>query len=221
MKTTNYIVPYGTTEIKERQFEKSGDLGDVVIPNTVLSIGEDAFHTYLKSVTIPDSVTKIKRGAFNGFLLSRKKFFKVYITDLSKWCEIDFDPNANPLAEAHNLYLNDNLVTDMTIPNNIKIIKDWAFVGCTSLESVTINDNVSKINLGAFKDCIRLKRVTLSNMTEIGWSAFNNCKQLEHIYYQGTKAQWKKTSKGKNWNKNTGKYTVHCTDGDIKKSIFG
>jgi hypothetical protein len=29
--------------------------------------------------------------------------------------------------------------------------------------------------------------------------------------------QWNAISKGGSWNRNTGNYTVHCTDGDIGK----
>lgn len=220
METTNFIVPYGTTEIEERQFADSGYLGDVVIPNTVQSIGKSAFYGCgLASVTIPDSVIVIDDFAFSW--LDGKAFSKVNITSLSNWCRIGFGIGSNPLSDAHNLYLNNSLVTDMTIPDDVKIIKDFAFDGCTSLRSVTINSNVSKIELYAFKKCSNLKSVKLANVTNIGRCAFEDCNQLEHIYYQGTKAQWKKISKEPKWDKNTGKYTVHCIDGDIKKSLFG
>ena len=45
-----------------------GDSSTVIIPDTVTSIGHDAFHdcTELTSVTIPNSVTSIGSSAFQG-----------------------------------------------------------------------------------------------------------------------------------------------------------
>ena len=83
----------------------------------VASIGELAFHdcTHLKSV---------------------------YVTNLDFWLEIDFpDIWANPLTYAHNMYVNDVLLTDIVIPAGIKTIPDYsALEYCTSLNGVYITD---------------------------------------------------------------------------------
>lgn len=41
---------------------------------------------------------------------------------------------------------------------------------------------------------------------------------LTDIYYEGTIADWKAIKKADEWDYNTGNYTIHCTDGEIKKS---
>ena len=51
----------------------------------------------------------------------------------------------------------------------------------------------------------------------IGLAAFWDCKQLTSIFYQGTIAQWNDIYKESLWDKNTGDYTVYCTDGNIAK----
>ena len=84
--------------------------------------------------------------------------------------------------------------------------------------SVTIPDNVTNIGNDVFRDCFSLTSVTIGNsVTSIGAYAFCACSKLTSITYQGTKAQWNAISKGYCWNYNTGNYTIHCTDGDIKK----
>ncbi|MBD5091893.1 MAG: leucine-rich repeat protein, partial [Clostridiales bacterium] len=81
---------------------------------------------------------------------------------------------------------------------------------------------LSKIEWHTFTGCVNLKKVSIPvSVTKIVGESFFGCMRLEHIYYGGTMKQWKAIDKDKSlmhsWNKNTGKYVVHCTDGDLKK----
>ena len=125
----------------------------------VTTIGNYAFYNCsgLKSITIPDSVTSIGSSAFKGCKLT-----SVYITELSAWCKIDFKNNdSNPLSNyiKTNLYLNNELVTELVIPSDITEIKSYAFYYCSSLTSVTIPDSVTSIGNLAFKGCNKLTSV--------------------------------------------------------------
>ena len=123
----------------------------------------------MTSVTIPDSVTSIGDSAF----CDCTGLTSVYITDLAAWCGISFgSSNANPLYFAHNLYLNNELVTALVIPEGVTRIGNDAFYGCTSLTSVIIPDSVTSIGSWAFSGC-DLKRVTFENVSD--W-------QLEHSF---------------------------------------
>lgn len=86
-------------------------------------------------------------------------------------------------------------LTSVIIPDSVTSIGDDAFFWCTSLTSITIPDGV----------------------TSIGQYAFEYCNNLTEINFKGTKAQWKAIDKKNGWNKYTGNYTVHCTDGDLTK----
>ena len=48
----------------------------------------------------------------------------------------------------------------------------------------------------------------LDGATEIGNSAFYNCRALKSIKYRGTEEQWRKISKGDYWDFNTGRYEI-------------
>ncbi len=151
---------------------------DLVIPSSVASIGGSAFIgcSGLSSITIPDSVTSIGSYAFFGC----SGLTKVNINDLSAWCNITF--SSNPLSYAHNLYLNDELITDLVIPDSITSISNSAFNGCSSLTSITMPNSVTSIGNAAFAGCSGLTSITIPNsVTSIGTSAFAVCSGLTSI----------------------------------------
>ncbi|MBR1786859.1 MAG: leucine-rich repeat domain-containing protein, partial [Paludibacteraceae bacterium] len=160
-------------------------VGELTIPNSVTSIGKSAFSgcSGLTSVTIPNSVTSIGADAFSGC----SSLTGVYITDLLAWCNIKFlrdflSNSSNPLSYAHNLYLNGNLVTNLSIPDGVTSIGEDAFYNCSSLTSVTIPDGVTSIGSDAFYYCTSLTSVTIgSSVTSIGSLAFDGCTSLTSV----------------------------------------
>ena len=163
---------------------------DFVIPDSITSIGAYAFIgcSGFTSVTIPDGVTSIGPSAFSGCSALKG----VYITDLEKWCEFSFgDYSSNPLYYAHNLYLNNKLVTNLVIPESVTSIKAYAFSGCSGFTSVTIGNNVTSIKDYAFAYCSGITNITIPDgVKSIGYRAFYNCSGLTKIYYKGSESEW-------------------------------
>jgi len=184
---TEITIPDCVTTINDHALYKHANITSIILPESVTSIGSSAFSgcTDLMSVTIPESVTSIGRNAFSNCT----GLIAVYITDLRKWCEIDFIsdyPNpwsyANPLLYAENLYLNGELVTDLVLPDGLTKIGAHVFEGCAGLTSVTIPDSVTSIGDFAFAYCSGLTSVTIpDSVTSIGEVAFAYCSGLMSV----------------------------------------
>ena len=180
-RLTSITIPNSVTSIGRGAFSVCSGLTSVTIGNNVTSIGDLAFSgcSGLTSVTIPGSVTSIGYGAFSFC----SGLTKVNITDIAAWCNIQFENNdSNPLYYAKHLYINDTEVINLTIPNSVTSIGDYAFEYCSGLISVTIPHSVTSIGSCAFLNCTGLTSVTIpSSVTSIGGSAFGGCSGLTSV----------------------------------------
>ena len=64
-----------------------------------------------------------------------------------------------------NLYINNEFVTSIIIPDSVTRIESAAFKGC-SLTSVTIGNGVTRIGYEAFRDCNNLTSVYISDIAK-------------------------------------------------------
>lgn len=157
------IISNGVTGIGDYAFYGCENLIEAEIPEGVGSIGSYAFNNCgLTDITIPASLKSISNNAFNAC----EELTSVHISDLTSWCNITFgDINSNPLRYAQNLYLNNQLVTKLTLPSDVSVIKSYAFVNCTSMTSVEFHSNITQINKGAFDGCTNLKGVYIDDLS--------------------------------------------------------
>ncbi len=124
--------------------------------------------------------------------------------------------NGKPVTSIGDLaFANCSSLTGITIPNSVTSIGPSAFWGCRSLTSIVIPETVTSIGEAAFAYCDSLTSVTIPEaVTSIGEYAFGECSSLTSVTFRGTMAEWNAMDRGTSF---TGRYTVHCTDGDIRK----
>jgi hypothetical protein len=169
-------IPNSVTEIGDYTFSYCTGLTEVTIPNSVSEIGDYTFSycTGLTEVTIPNSVSEIGKYAFSGCTNLKK----VNISDLTSWCKISFaNYKANPIYYATHLFINDNEITDIEIPETVTTISVYAFDGFTNLKSVTIPNSVTSIGNYAFYGCTGITELNFEDGDEdvtIGTDAFKN-----------------------------------------------
>ena len=161
------------------------------IGNSVTAIGAYAFHgcSGMKLISIGNGVTSIGDNAFGrstwgGDVFGCNSLKHVHISDLDKWCQIDFAGfYSNPLVFSHRLVHGGNVVTDLSGINSTTTIKAYAFCGLTDLTSVSIPSCVQTIGMDAFKLCTGITNLTIpANVTNIGDGAFIGCSSLEQVY---------------------------------------
>ena len=155
---------------------------DIVIPETynglpVKEIAPSAFHSAsITSISFNKNIEKVGDWAFYGC----NSLKEVHIKDIGQWCSISWGScNWNPLYYAQNLYLNDNLLTELIIPDTVEVIESNTFPKCASIKSITLGENTHTIANGAFRECSSL--VTFNGndkLIEIGDYAFFRCTNL-------------------------------------------
>ena len=138
-----YSIREGTINIAGSAF-MSCNLRSIIIPNSVVSIGDSAFSwcDSLTSITIPDGVTFIHDFAFD----SCSELESVMIGD-------------SVTIIGNGAFYGCSSLTSVTIPDSVTAIGNRAFNGCDSLTSITIPDSVTYIGDYAFYSCDSLETV--------------------------------------------------------------
>ena len=181
-QTLYYNIVNGEAHVAEQSSNADDLSGSLTIPSSVsyggitynvTSIGNGAFNgcSGLTSVTIPSSVTSIGINAFNGCSGLARTF---YTGTLAEWCTITFaSGSSNPVNYSNNLYINNEKITTLNIPEGIQEIKDYAFVGCSSVVSVTLPNSLAYIGNYAFSGNNLSSIVLPNSLSYIGDNAFS------------------------------------------------
>ncbi|MBE6949052.1 MAG: hypothetical protein E7456_04320 [Ruminococcaceae bacterium] len=182
--TGEYIVPEGTAAIETEAF--SGiEIDSIVLPETLVSIGEYAFEGCynLTEVYIPANVEIIGDLAFsNSYGI---EFFAV--DEDNEYYSNDeygvlFNKDKTELIMAGN-----NTIGSYTVPDGVETIADYAFSLCyTGIRDIELAETVEYIGDFAFWDCHMLSSITLpANVRFVSDNAFNGCQNLRKIVVEG------------------------------------
>lgn len=151
-------LPSSLTEIRARAFYECGEIGEIVIPAGVTSIGEDAFAgVWCSSFTGP----AFALGAFD----CRNMGF-VNIT-------------AGEVLPART-FKNCSDLSRVTICGSVKEVGDEAFYMCSRLTGIDLG-GVEKLGNGAFAGCDAVSAIDVSKVKEIGDNALSGCRLLSSV----------------------------------------
>lgn len=179
---------FGANILSNEWNETTGE-GIITFDGDVTKFGYNVFseQVSLTSITIPNGVKRIYPNSFFGCTNIKM----VNISSIEAWCNIYFEPSiianwpySNPLYYAKNLYLNDELVTDLIIPSGVKKIPNNAFHGCTNIKSVVIGKDIEYIGGHAFAECSNLTNVIIpdtDHVIDLASNVFSQCPSLVNV----------------------------------------
>ena len=160
-----------------------GDKSKLVIPPSVLFIGDSAFEGSNINVTLSNGITEIGNSAF--FATYFKEFIlppsvtKVGIAAFAHCASLEhitISPNIEVLD--FRTFEKCEKLNHVYLPNGMRIIKNSCFSGCESLNEVWFPNSLEKIEKDAFKDC-PLMIAVISRKTIVEEGAFpSSCKIL-------------------------------------------
>ena len=173
----------------------SGTDKEVIIPEGVLAIERGAFIDahFMEVITLPSTLLKVGYSVvatdYAGYNYALKR---VNVDSLETWMNITFDDDKGNFLGVNDdveLYINNQLVTDLVIPGKFKTIRAHSFFGYKKLKSVTIREGVEEIKPGAFARSGIEKVVLPESITSLvserrsGYftSPFQSCESLKEI----------------------------------------
>lgn len=188
---------------------RSAVLSSIVLPDTITAIPGAAFYGCASLTTvIAKNATTIGKDAFSGCNLKNVVLGKLTeIGDAAFYGNVNLNEESLDLSAVttvgeHAFYrcpltvlASDKLTTVGAYAfsetnlvsaklDNLTVLRDGVFKGCTSLESVLL-PKVTTVGKSAFEDDIRLESVSLPQLQAIGERAFYRCVPLSTLATSG------------------------------------
>ena len=160
-KIERIVLPDSLKEIKSCAFLhckslamiNSENVGEIIIPKTVVYIGKSIFYgcDLLDIIKLNGKIEFIDNSAFRG------------LSNIKR--------------------INSDIDYEIVIPKSVKKIGNYSFSGLDKVKKISILGDVEKIGDNAFENCSNLEDISISgDVIEIGENAFEKCGSLKNIF---------------------------------------
>lgn len=176
---------YAVTSVYFGAFQGSGSL-NIILPETVKTIGEDAFSEYVENITIPGGCTEIEGdepflrcpalksitvtegdGAYSsadGVLYNKDKTTLITYPASKESETFTVPAGVKTIALSGFCYNNYLVKADLS---DVETISDYAFEGCQKLETVKLSKNLKSVGRNAFLGCTSMKSIRVYGNVEM------------------------------------------------------
>lgn len=175
-------------------FPKRTEMEEIILPNALERISFGCFSRCerLKKIHLPASMRYIGASAFEDCHSLEELTIEEGGNDISEWvlemsvfsyCPKLYDEDGFILIRSHLLgYYGTE--TEVTIPDHITSIADYAFFRTKNLKTLNIPDTVTSIGVCAFQNCKDLEKINLpTGLTMLKGATFKGCTSLERIVF--------------------------------------
>lgn len=198
----NVSFPSTLTVIQNHAFYNCHGLTNLVFPDGLQTIGNASFYgctCISNDVFIPDSVTYVG-GSFCNWVVVYATLGSDGAKALCRGGGHRFIDPSRDASQYRYLYKNnkvvglelyscDKTITSFDVPDGVTSIGEYAFSGCTNLESVSLPDSVISIGDSAFYECNKLDSIIIpDSLNSVGSNVFYNTKVYATIDSEGAKA---------------------------------
>lgn len=169
---------FKVNEIGNEAFQGNRKLIQIVIPDSITTIGYGAFAQCdsLVSVTVGSGVTTWSNTSYYNEYHDRS-----YVNSAFEGCTAltTLTIKSGVTGIGNYAFYGCNSLTSVTIPETVEATGEYAFYGCTKLTRVSISNGV--IGAAAFEGCSQLSQLTIEKVSAIGNCAFKNCVTLQSV----------------------------------------
>ena len=183
------IAEVNITALPTQAFYKSTNVEHLILPKTLTTIGKEMFYrSKLKSVVIPASVETIEAAAFMGCSSLATVTFE-------KGSQLKTIGGGYYYHYYYGVFSDCTALKSIEIPASVETIEAAAFMGCSSLATVTFEKGSQLKTIGGgyyyhyyygvFSDCTALKSIEIPASVEtIEAAAFMGCSSLATVTFE-------------------------------------
>lgn len=218
---TEIVVPETISIVKNNAFENCCNLKRAELPSSLKVLEDSVFSgcEKLESIKLEEGMENINFLAFDGCknlksitipnsFIPDENILWDNLNEILPSLEVPIYNNhyfiSLPQSYAGHYTIPDGIIEVMdsaflgceslqsvSLPTSLKTISRFAFFGCSSLEIVKGGESVKVIGEGAFEDCQNLNSIDLSKVDRIDDKAFYRCHNLsdiilnEHLVFTG------------------------------------